>query len=251
MFQNTLDLSLLNDAELQVLRLFAQGHTAKSVAQLTDRSVGAVNERLREARRKTGVTSSRELARLLVAQENWDEKLALDQEPSPVPAVDLHGKTRREHRLLKGSTMMILLAISLLSASTPSPSGAVVEKDEILSSLMPQDASPLEQYQQVRGEARDESWAHAQEQMLGARFAVLLAKYGVREQVRVMCARTLCEVALRAKIGGKRQDGLVAELQERPLFDDLKKYGLTGTSAGFGSDKETADMLYFSYWKRS
>ena len=145
---------------------------------------------------------------------------------------------------------MILLAISLLSASTPSPSGAVVDKDEILSSFMPQDASPLEQYQQVRGEVRDESWAHAQEQMLGARFAVLLAKYGVHKPVRVLCGNTLCEVALRVRVSAKRLGGLVAELQERPLLDDLKRHGLTGTSAGFGSDKETADMLYFSYWKR-
>lgn len=56
--------------------LLAEGHTAKSAAALLDTSEAAVNERLREARRKTGVGSSRELARL-VAQETRDEKIGV------------------------------------------------------------------------------------------------------------------------------------------------------------------------------
>jgi DNA-binding CsgD family transcriptional regulator len=63
------DLSALNSAEREALSLLAQGHTAKSIASITGRSVGSINERLREARRKTGVRSSRELARLFAAQE--------------------------------------------------------------------------------------------------------------------------------------------------------------------------------------
>ncbi|HET6407092.1 MAG TPA: sigma factor-like helix-turn-helix DNA-binding protein [Chthoniobacteraceae bacterium] len=54
------DLARLNEAEREALRLLAEGHTAKSIAGLTGRSVAAVNERLREARRKTGIGSSRE-----------------------------------------------------------------------------------------------------------------------------------------------------------------------------------------------
>lgn len=50
-----IDFGKLNAAERTALSLLARGHTAKSIANLTDRSVGAVNERLREARRKTGV----------------------------------------------------------------------------------------------------------------------------------------------------------------------------------------------------
>jgi DNA-binding CsgD family transcriptional regulator len=70
------DLSRLSDAERRTLLLLAEGHTAKSAAALLETSEAAVNERLREARRKTGVGSSRELARR-VAQENCDEKIGV------------------------------------------------------------------------------------------------------------------------------------------------------------------------------
>ena len=63
------DLTRLNEAERNVLRLLAEGHTAKSVASEIGSTPAAVNERLREARRKTGVGSSRELARLLKSQK--------------------------------------------------------------------------------------------------------------------------------------------------------------------------------------
>ena len=56
-----IDLSRLNEAERRLLRLLAEGHTAKSIATELGTSPAAVNERLREARRKTGVGSSREL----------------------------------------------------------------------------------------------------------------------------------------------------------------------------------------------
>jgi DNA-binding NarL/FixJ family response regulator len=45
--ETTVDFGKLNAAERTALSLLAQGHTAKSIANLTDRSVGAVNERLR------------------------------------------------------------------------------------------------------------------------------------------------------------------------------------------------------------
>ena len=71
------DLGRLNEAERQVLYLLAEGHTAKSIANELDSTPAAVNERLREARRKTGVGSSRELARLLKSQENRHEQMGM------------------------------------------------------------------------------------------------------------------------------------------------------------------------------
>jgi DNA-binding CsgD family transcriptional regulator len=59
----------LTDKEKQTLRLLLGGHDAKSSARALGLSVHTVNERLREARRKLGTTSSREAARLLLAQE--------------------------------------------------------------------------------------------------------------------------------------------------------------------------------------
>lgn len=70
-------LSKLNERELHVLRLLSAGHTAKSIAASTGLSVSAVNERLRDARRKTGIGSSREIARLITSPKNWDEKIEL------------------------------------------------------------------------------------------------------------------------------------------------------------------------------
>ena len=59
----------LSEREREVLRLLARGHDVKSVARELGLSSGAVGERLREARRKLGVSSSREAARLLAAEE--------------------------------------------------------------------------------------------------------------------------------------------------------------------------------------
>lgn len=70
-------LAALNDNELEILHLLANGHTAKSIAASLGRSETSIHERLREARRKTGVGSSRELARLLDAQKIWDRNFDL------------------------------------------------------------------------------------------------------------------------------------------------------------------------------
>src|SRR5690606_6939095 len=55
----------LTEREKETLRLLLGGHDAKSVARELGLSVHTINERLREARRKLGVSSSREAARLL------------------------------------------------------------------------------------------------------------------------------------------------------------------------------------------
>ncbi|WP_086606718.1 helix-turn-helix domain-containing protein [Erythrobacter donghaensis] len=80
----------LSDKEREILRLLAGGHTVKSIAAQLGRSEASINERLREARRKTGVGSSRELARQLAAQKIWDDEidlspLASSAEDSSVP----------------------------------------------------------------------------------------------------------------------------------------------------------------------
>lgn len=70
-------LAALSDKELEILRLLAAGHTVKSIAAGLGRSDASINERLRDARRKTGIGSSRELARLLDAQKIWDKNIDL------------------------------------------------------------------------------------------------------------------------------------------------------------------------------
>ena len=99
-------LAALNDNELEILHLLANGHTAKSIAASLGRSETAINERLREARRKTGVGSSRELARLLDAQKIWDNNIDLANHGSSYDA------SERPHRQgfvwTKGKIAMII-----------------------------------------------------------------------------------------------------------------------------------------------
>lgn len=117
----------LTDKELAILRLLAGGHTVKSIAARLGRSEASINERLREARRKTGVGSSRELARLLDAQKIWDKNIDLSQR-------DRHGDHRSVPRTqgfewTKGRIAMLIslpaAALGLaLSAGTMMPQSA-------------------------------------------------------------------------------------------------------------------------------
>ncbi|EAQ30353.1 hypothetical protein NAP1_06235 [Erythrobacter sp. NAP1] len=60
----------LTDKEKEALRLLLAGYDAKSSANELDISVHTLNDRLRSARRKLGVTTSKEAARLLASAEN-------------------------------------------------------------------------------------------------------------------------------------------------------------------------------------
>jgi DNA-binding CsgD family transcriptional regulator len=119
------DKSLLNDVELRYLDLLAEGHTVKSISILTGKSVAAINERLRNARRKTGVGSSRELARLTKAQETRHEKIRLE-----VPAADfengiLSGALSvppQRKGFLRMSTFIIAMSATIAAATLGGPS---------------------------------------------------------------------------------------------------------------------------------
>jgi DNA-binding CsgD family transcriptional regulator len=84
---------VLSEKELEILRLLAGGHTVKSIAAQLGRSEASINERLREARRKTGVGSSRELARMIEAQKNRDTKSDLSPPGDPAEASSVPRKT--------------------------------------------------------------------------------------------------------------------------------------------------------------
>lgn len=96
----------LSAKELEVLRLLAMGHTGKSIAARLGRSETSINERLRDARRKTGVSSSRELARIVDAQKNWDKNIDLSASrcSTEEPAQPVH----RGRTTSKGLIMMFL-----------------------------------------------------------------------------------------------------------------------------------------------
>lgn len=131
----------LTDRELDVLRLLARGHDAKSAARTLGLSVHSINERLRDARRTLEVSSSRAAARLLLEAESaggpeiWDKEMGLGT-ATPVmvltAAPDRLSGTGKAVLILAGVLVMaiLLLAIALLSSGravvdTPaSPSAA-------------------------------------------------------------------------------------------------------------------------------
>ncbi|MCD2323203.1 DUF4019 domain-containing protein [Sphingomonas sp. IC-56] len=92
----------LTEREKETLRLLLKGHDAKSIARDLGLSVHTINERLRDARRKLGVSSSREAARLLAEAEAGapnslgDNALGVLGEATDVPS---SGQASRPHRV--------------------------------------------------------------------------------------------------------------------------------------------------------
>ena len=79
----TRNLEALTDKEKEALRLLLVGHDAKSMAGALGLSVHTVNDRLRHARRKLSVASSKQAARLL---HDW-ETAAKETPAPPLPPV--------------------------------------------------------------------------------------------------------------------------------------------------------------------
>jgi DNA-binding CsgD family transcriptional regulator len=124
----------LSDREKAVLRLLFQGYDAKSSARQLGISVHAVNERLRTARRKLGVSSSREAARLLARSETQgsnsfvDKKIgvAISERDGEAATKDIKGD-RRTFALAVGGVctvaLVILIAILATTSSRTAASG--------------------------------------------------------------------------------------------------------------------------------
>jgi DNA-binding CsgD family transcriptional regulator len=113
----------LTEKEKQTLRLMGRGHDAKSMARHLGLSVHTVNERLRAARQKLAVSSSREAARRLLASEadapnSFGDKLLGEAGPDmsraqAATAIDRFRRTGRSRRVIAGVVIMsFLLAIA-------------------------------------------------------------------------------------------------------------------------------------------
>lgn len=121
----TTGLAALTDKEKQTLRLILRGHDAKSAARELALSVHTVNERLREARRKLGVTSSREAARRLLAEEGDTPEIlgdkALGDAPDAAPAAGMTASATRRPLVLAtiGVLAMSLILAALVFTASP------------------------------------------------------------------------------------------------------------------------------------
>jgi DNA-binding CsgD family transcriptional regulator len=109
------DIESLPEREREVLRFLLRGYDAKSIARALGLSVNVVNERLRDARRRLGVSSSREAARRLAALEGAD---FLGDKEFGIGARAVSGTDRgrpdgRVHLPVLGVVMMLIAAAAL------------------------------------------------------------------------------------------------------------------------------------------
>lgn len=121
----TTGIQTLTEKEKETLRLLVSGYDAKSMASHLGLSVHTINERLREARRKMAVSSSREAARQLRAIERPDPEKpgarpfgdamppASDEFAAPAQA---SGLSRRSGWIVGGILMSASLALIALSS---------------------------------------------------------------------------------------------------------------------------------------
>ena len=109
----------LTEKEKQTLRLIVRGHDAKSTARHLALSVHTINERLRDARRKLEVSSSREAARLLLDHEGGVPDYRADKlfgeaaAPDAVTQVVAPEHGRRSHRVARIATGALLMSLPL------------------------------------------------------------------------------------------------------------------------------------------
>ncbi|MBH5322789.1 helix-turn-helix domain-containing protein [Aurantiacibacter sediminis] len=130
----------LTEKEKEALRLLLAGHDAKSSARELDISVHTVNDRLRNARRKLDVSSSREAARILgdaegaIPQNPARNDLGMGDENGVEDTADLNetGGPSRIVWLAGGMLTMSLIiaiaAVALIAEDTP-PTDTVAGDD--------------------------------------------------------------------------------------------------------------------------
>lgn len=245
------DLSRLTSAEREILTLLAEGHTAKTIAAHLGRSEGSINERLREARRKTGVGSSRELARLLRDQESRDEQMRM-ADPAALPSTIIDAPPvahRRKALLMTLPFLTLTAAVALHMAgqqAAPQPPQTPV----------PPGSAPIESYEAsardtFRAEPREAGWADGAETALRRQY---LAIDGVdANSLHIECRRTLCEVGGRLRPGidpaaGKRAvdelGGPALRSSIAGLHADVTQSGSNGVGAGFHGE-------FTAFWRRT
>lgn len=117
----------LTEKEKQTLRLLVTGYDAKSIARHLGLSVHTVNERLRDARRKLAVSSSREAARILRAAEGEPPETLADKQLGAALAANTRHTAAikpglaapRSKTLAVGGSIMLVVAAAFAFATSP------------------------------------------------------------------------------------------------------------------------------------
>lgn len=124
----TAGIHTLTEKEKETLRLLVSGYDAKSMARHLGLSVHTINERLRDARRKMAVSSSREAARQLREIEHRTPQILADKalgEAAALPDVEDQTTPAEAPRMVRplgwlvgGLLMSLSLALFAFSSMT-------------------------------------------------------------------------------------------------------------------------------------
>ncbi len=202
----------LTQKEKETLRLLLQGYDAKSMARHLGLSVHTINERLRDARRKLGTSSSREAARLLRETEAPTPDLLGDKhlgdapgitEPHVLPQpVQDRGSRRRTGWIIGGTIMsfsLALLALSSMSGSGLAPALPLTAAATV-SPTPASEAAAVEAGQQFMAMVDRDDWTaswratHKSFQLLNTVEWWAQASQNVRGQVGTIRSRELATV---------------------------------------------------------
>ncbi|MEW6537808.1 MAG: hypothetical protein AB1448_04360 [Pseudomonadota bacterium] len=259
-------LDRLNNSERDVLMLLAQGHTAKSAASLRDCTTAAVNERLRSARRKTGVGSSRELARLVTAQQNRDDFIGLAKPAIPHPDLPRsdapHRASSQRWRLPMAAGVLIAAAIlaqqtSVAPTVSPAPNRPVYPAaDALFAPRSPEpDISAL--HAEVMDGGVDPAWSAATEITLRRIYGQAIAPVSLAS-FEVTCGASLCE-ALGVGRPGLINDAVTVftdAVQGPGVNQAANALGLRSVMNSFMVTRDNAVkgepsvLIFAAYWRR-
>ena len=208
-------LQKLSEREKETLRLLRDGHDAKSIARQMELSVYTVNERLRDARRLLGVSTSREAARLLGEAEGHDRVSLGDNEIGVAERRSDVGNQRtgrgRFLALLGGGLLVMSLIIAAVMLS-PMLLGSSTEVDQSSAPVSIMEAksqaeslsAALDWASLVDARKWDESWQAAagifKSQVTAQQWASAVEQ--VRTPLGAMSGRTLKNVTKSSTLPG-------------------------------------------------
>jgi DNA-binding CsgD family transcriptional regulator len=259
-------LDRLNASERELMLLLGQGHTAKSIATLKGLSELAVNERFRSARRKTGIGSSREIARLLAARENRDDFIGL-AEPAAAPAsLPRQDAPRGASIIRRWSLPMtaagLLLATAIFAQQTSVPPAPPAD-DRVISSAAEamfeaRQESPdvIALHAEVGSGGPDPVWSATTETELSRIYHSIPAFSEAVASLDVTCNATLCEMlgVSRPNLSADQTDTLVKSVQLRDLVDIAARMKLKLVVQSFNTRRDdsgpAATTLFVTYWRR-
>lgn len=261
-------LERLNPVERDLLAMLGRGHTAKSIAGLKSLSEAAVNERFRSARRKTGITSSREIARLIVAQENRHDFIDLAA-PSPgstdIPRHVAQQSRRatffRRWRLPMAASALLAIAFFVHQTSTP-PAASNRRPLPPAAQAMFTPAAPspdvMALHAEVSSGTPDPAWSPTTEATLSQAYTRATDASGAVASLDVTCNASLCEVVgvARPGLSATETDALMEAIQFPIVQEIISTQGLDLVVQSINSTRdESADErpgpVFVAYWRRA